>query len=296
MQDSYTNNGKKKTLENIAEVLRFLIKREEKDDAQDLQRNGTADDKRLEGFLDDSNEVNDLTVKDEVAQTIADFSEEVSRIERDENSAEENDRVSDKDYVISDDDNDNAKDEDYKPTGRVKKDVKGAKKRKQGFKLRIRQSKKAAEAEERKDEVGEEDSSNKDVQVKTKRAKKRKNRTVKKIKIKDLNVNSDSSSSKRRRQSDENVTYATNVHCFICEDETVLYPTEDDFFEHCLKEHVDHSEERKVLIPCNKCEKTFRVSTFRAGKSYMRTPVYTLLNHLVDKHGLMRPEWAPVYK
>ena len=294
MQDSYTNSGKKKTLENIAEVLRFLVKREEKDDAQDSQRNGAADDKRIEGFLD---EVNDLSVKDEVAQTIADFSEEVSQIEKDENSGEENDRVSDKDYVVSDDDNDNTEDEDYKPTGRVKKDIKGAKKRKQGFKLRIRQSKKAAETEERKDEVGEEDISNKDVQVKTKRAKKRKNRTMKKIKIKDFNGSSDiGSSSKRRRQSDENVTYATNVHCFICEDETVLYPTEDDFFEHCLKEHVDHSEERKILIPCNKCDKTFRVSTFRAGKSYMRTPVYTLLNHLVDKHGLMRPEWAPVYK
>ena len=296
MQDSYKTNGKKKTLENIAEVLRFLVKREEKDDTQDSsQRNGAADAKLLNRFLNDSDEVNDLSVKDEVAQTIAAFSEEVSRNEKGENNADENDRVSEKDYDISEDDNDNAEDEDYKPAGRIKKDVKGAKKRKQGFKLRIRQSKKGAETEERNDEVGEEDSSNKDVQVKAKRIKKRKNRTEKKLKMKDYTVSS-SSNNKRRRQSDENVTYATNVHCFICEDERVLYPTEDDFFEHCLKEHVDHSEERKVLIPCNKCDKTFRVSTFRAGKSYMRTPVYTLLNHLVDKHGLMRPEWAPVYK
>ena len=134
MQDSYKTNGKKKTLENIAEVLRFLVKREEKDDTQDSsQRNGAADDKLLNRFLNDSDEVNDLSVKDEVAQTIAAFSEEVSRNEKGENNADENDRVSEKDYDISEDDNDNAEDEDYKPAGRIKKDVKGAKKTETGF-------------------------------------------------------------------------------------------------------------------------------------------------------------------
>ena len=224
-----------------------------------------------------------------MAQALAAYA--VENLEEDkENSEDDEDKGSDKDYEVSDEDID---DEDYKPGVKTRKEVKGARKRKQGFKLRIRQSARktvqAAQVDNEKHNVPNEEESEKEERInKPKRTKKRRHRIEKRVAT---------FPSKKRRQNDELVKYATNVHCFICKDEDIKYPTEDDFFVHIVKEHLDQSSPDKVVLPCGKCNKSFRVSGVKGSKSsHMRTPVYTLLNHLVDKHGIMRPDWAPIYK
>ncbi len=72
------------------------------------------------------------------------------------------------------------------------------------------------------------------------------------------------------------------------------YPTEELYYEHVKTTHVQEFTSSRPTLPCTQCSKKFRVS--KGKGAFMRTPVFTLLNHLVEKHGIMRPDWAPVYK
>lgn len=270
VQDCYTTSGEKKTLEHIAEVLRFIVK--PKPEVKGDELNISTENSDINEADKNTKDPNDASINDEILlAAAAEILEE-----------EEGQETSDKDCVMSEEDN--TDDADYKPTGKSRREVRGAKKRKLGFKLRIRQPA-AEKANAEKDSTS--DKSKKDTEEKAKPKRKRKAKTEKRV---------PSGSSKGRRQTEEVIQIAKNVHCFICEDEDIRYVTEDDLFEHIVMEHVDHSSETKMVLPCSKCDKSFRVPGVKGAKSFMRTPMYTLLNHLVDKHGIVRPEWAPVYK
>ncbi len=173
-------------------------------------------------------------------------------------------------------------DEDLDLTStKSKRSVRGARKRKQGFQQKIEQERSPTNTKQDVVEKRKNNTASKD--TKRKRGTKTREKST-------------AGAPKKKRCTDDFEQRAVDIHCFMCEDDSVVYRTEDDFFDHCAEEHLNQNEQGKMQLPCCKCEKSFRVSASKGTRNSLRTPVFILLNHLVEKHGEMRPDWAPVYK
>ena len=138
IQDCYTTSGDKRTIDHIAEILRYIVRpKAELNDqlnGQGTRGNGS------QGSTDGTDVPMEQSIKRELAKELVSLclpKQTTPEGEGEEFQDQAEGSEDPNDLELTDD---NILDVDYEPKSkRMKKEVKGAKKRKQGFKVRIKQ-------------------------------------------------------------------------------------------------------------------------------------------------------------
>ncbi len=135
VQDCYTTSGDKRTIEHIAEILRYIVKPKAEVSDQINGQSGRADGAQSGGDVPSEQSIKRELAKELVSLYLEKHTQNEGEGEDSQDQAEGSEDPNDQDLT-----DDNVKDVDYEPKSkRMKKEVKGAKKRKQGFKVRIKQ-------------------------------------------------------------------------------------------------------------------------------------------------------------